>query len=118
MNENLELIYAEVPKIACKGKCQHSCGPIMASAREAEYFESKSGKKFPDPIKIMETTLATGAAMECPYLNPLGQCDVYRSRPLICRLWGVVPAMRCPHGCVPERMLTEEESRGLLRRAE
>ena len=31
------------------------------------------------------------------------ECSVYRDRPLICRLFGLVdhPRMRCEHGCTP-----------------
>src|SRR2546429_6087610 len=31
-----------------------------------------------------------------------GRCTVYEVRPMICRLWGMVEGMQCPHGCVPE----------------
>lgn len=106
---NFSLIYAAIPRIACKGKCQQYCGPITAYPREAEHFEKMTGKEFPDAFKVITSKTKT-----CPLLDPLGRCSVYQNRPIICRLWGVVPRMACPHGCVAERMLTEEESRALL----
>lgn len=109
---SLSLIYAAVPKIACKGKCQGSCGPILASDFEVRRFEEKTGRPFPDALVVLK------ADVNCPYLSPVGSCEVYQYRPLICRLWGVTPAMPCPHGCVPERVLTEEQSRELLSQAD
>lgn len=115
------LIYAAVPRIACKGKCQGSCGPIAVSARERAYFEGQTGKAFPDALKILNAAVREGSPLECPYLNLIGQCDVYQNRPLICRLWGVigdVEAMRCPYGCVADRLLTDAEAQNLLEQAE
>ena len=109
---SLALIYAAVPKLACKGKCQASCGPIMASDFEVRHFEEKTGRPFPDLLTVLRGDLS------CPYLSPIGGCEVYQYRPLICRLWGVVPGMPCPYGCVPERILTEDQSRELLAQAD
>lgn len=36
------------------------------------------------------------------------QCQIYDARPMICRLWGVFRAMRCPHGCVPDDQLMDD----------
>ncbi len=109
---NFALLYSQVPSIACKGLCQQCCGPIMADPAEVEHFESKTGKSFPNPFSVLKSE-----DLSCPELNSVtGKCNVYQHRPLICRLWGVVdtPMMRCPHGCVPSRWLTDEESRSLL----
>src|SRR5882724_110718 len=101
--ENIALVYALVPKIACKGKCVEACGPISASPREREFFERNSGKKFPDAVKMLKEK-----QLDCPHLDPLGRCTVYEFRPLVCRLFGVVPEMPCPFGCVAESLLTSE----------
>ena len=44
------------------------------------------------------------------------ECEIHEARPLICRLFGIVDIdlMRCPWGCVPERWLSDAESRALL----
>ena len=114
MMKSFTLIYSAVPRINCKGKCQGSCGPIAAYPREVEHFEKATGKKFPDAAVIINRTIKEGSPMECPHLNPIGQCSVYPNRPLICRLWGVVPDMPCPWGCLPDRPMTEHEARELL----
>jgi Fe-S-cluster containining protein len=113
LSVDFALIYAAVPKIACKGKCQHSCGPILATERERAHFEKQTGKLFPDSLQIMVDSLA-GGSLDCPHLNPLGQCNVYQHRPLICRLWGAVPGMPCPHGCRPERLISDREAQRLF----
>lgn len=79
----LHQIYAKVPKIACKGLCVDSCGPIQMY--KIEY------KRLGEPP----------AAMTCTLLKD-GRCTRYEDRPLICRLWGVVPEMPCPWGCAIE----------------
>lgn len=114
MSTPFPMIYAQVPRVNCIGKCHPSCGPISAFPREVEYFEKQTGKKFPDAGKIIKAAIETGAPMECPHLNPLSQCDVYSNRPLICRLWGVVDGMPCPWGCKPERQLSDAEGSRLI----
>lgn len=52
---------------------------------------------------------------QCPLFDKgTGACSAYRDRPLLCRLWGVVEKLRCPHGCEPERMLSNVESAAML----
>ncbi|GAB7129184.1 hypothetical protein JCM19000A_36920 [Silvimonas sp. JCM 19000] len=38
--------------------------------------------------------------LDCVYLGADG-CTVYAERPLICRLFGTVPSLPCPHGLGP-----------------
>lgn len=109
---SLALIYAKVPKIACIGKCQACCGPIGAEDAEVTAFEKVTGKPFPDPFVVLDLP-----GMTCPLLDvATGRCSVYQHRPLICRLWGVIDrdGMRCPHGCKPERWLTDAEGHALM----
>ena len=58
-------------------------------------------------------TPAGDETLICPMLSG-NHCNVYAIRPLICRLWGLTPKMRCPWGCEPERWLSEPETRELL----
>ncbi len=81
--DRLHQIYARVPHIACKGLCAESCGPIQMSKLEHEILGEPP------------------AAMTCTLLVA-GRCSRYEDRPLICRLWGVVPEMPCQFGCQPE----------------
>lgn len=34
-----------------------------------------------------------------PALTDDNSCSAYTDRPTICRLWGAIDALRCPHGC-------------------
>lgn len=53
----------------------------------------------------------------CPVLSD-GLCSAHPARPMLCRLWGVVEGMECPHGCLPRpRYLTAAEGHEYLRRA-
>ena len=99
----LERIYARIPKLACRRKCQESCGPILCHA--AEWARMKAATLVPIDQLAPDLT--------CPALLN-GACSVYSVRPLICRLWGVVRAMACPWGCEPERWLTDAEADALF----
>lgn len=101
----LEALYAELPKIECKGLCSNSCAYIGMTKAERDRI-ARDGKPVPgfldDPCKALV----------------MARCTIYEHRPLICRMFGVAIGMECSHGCVPERLLTREEGREFLRRAE
>lgn len=101
----LRELWDRVPGIACQGKCSNSCGPIGVSPEEDDLLKARSGKG-------AETR--SDGSMVCVHLSLNGRCTVYSIRPLLCRLWGVVESMRCPHGCEPERVLTDQEGYELL----
>lgn len=115
----LDDLYAKIPRIACKGKCQQSCGPVGMSKTEAKAIESAA------PGLIQTEPFAGGTLlvsnfteeMHCPALQH-GRCAIYANRPMICRLWGVTKDMRCPWGCRPARWLDKSECHELLRLAE
>lgn len=137
----LEALYASLPKLECKKKCQACCGSLQMARIESQHIEEKTGGMFTEDLDVavnpsrflfvarpyynvlpvlreMTCTRAEPNG-DCQFLMPvIGTCRVYARRPLICRLWGMVnhPLMRCPHGCVPERWLTYEESQTLLRK--
>lgn len=88
-------VYAQVPDVACKGLCADYCGPIGCSAAEADAMR-EDGVLLPSirlhPVQGVYT---------CSHLTDAGRCAIYAHRPLICRLFGAVRRMRCPHGCKP-----------------
>jgi len=129
--EKLEALYALLPKVQCQRKCQRYCGPILMTRMEASRLEQKRGylnlvpageiakrAYLPTAALVVETCVGIvpdPREQYCPFLGPfpLGQCMAYSIRPLVCRAWGTMnnEQMRCPHGCVPERWLTNEEFR-------
>jgi Fe-S-cluster containining protein len=90
-SEKLKKIYEQVPDIECRGLCQHSCSFIPMSKFEKKLLTEKFGN-------------ANFLADPCPKLSN-GKCSIYADRPLVCRLYGVVPEMVCIHGCKPKKML-------------
>jgi Fe-S-cluster containining protein len=100
--KELRAIWDRVPSIDCKGECSNSCGPIGCSSIETELIEERAGREF--------TSDEEGT---CVMLK-LGRCSVYSIRPVICRLWGVIESMPCPHGCTPERVLSDAEGFRLM----
>lgn len=112
----LAKLYAQVPRLACRGLCTESCGPIPMSWFEQLCVADANEGKLPMAMPVVDL----GQLCSCPLLTH-GRCSIYHARPLICRLWGAVddPHMRCPYGCRPEpRYLTAAEGHKLLRKAE
>lgn len=125
-------LYARIPAIECKGLCPDSCGMVPMTAFEWARLVAAHGK-VPGPRLADETD----GRNWCPFLKKteiqgdkpshsetappfLATCEHYETRPLLCRLWGVVddPLMRCPHGCTVDRLLTRDEANELLREAD
>lgn len=102
-------IYAQVPEVPCKGLCQAACGPTACSAVEADAMRDNGVN--PPALR----NHPTHGPMTCSHLTDAGRCAIYANRPLVCRLYGAVRAMRCPHGCKPSRgFLDEVKARDLL----
>lgn len=90
MPDSLERIYRAVPTVECKGLCAQSCGAIDMSPVERQRI-AELGVDIPKP-SIDTITEA------CPALID-DRCSIYANRPLICRMWGAVESLPCPHGC-------------------
>ncbi len=104
--EHLDALYATLPRIDCQRRCGfHWCGAILMSSLEVVRWHPH---------------LPPGAKPGgvCPMLKGDGSCGCYQERPAICRTAGVVERLRCPHGCVPERWMTETEHVAFLRRVD
>lgn len=108
-------IYAQIPDVKCRGKCQGACGPIGMAKAEATAIRGVVGEKL-QTIPDGDSEFLCGKKLTCPLLAN-GRCGVYAHRPVVCRLWGAVKAMRCPFGCRPKRWVKPEEASRLLRAA-
>jgi Fe-S-cluster containining protein len=105
--EALAELYAELPKMQCQGLCADSCASVGMTVLEQRHIRETTGKVLP----------LAHAGKLCQALTVLRQCSVYEARPMICRLWGMVPAMRCNYGCQPEGgWLTDRQAYEFLAR--
>jgi len=114
MDARLDELYAQLPTINCTGACWGSCGPIDMTHRERQRIR-EHGVKIPHytVTELAIVALSNEGAM-CPALVNR-RCSVYLARPLICRLYGITEAMKCPHGCVPSpRYLNDGETHDLF----
>ena len=110
--DEIHRLYARLPEIRCQKKCQDYCTNIVVTTVEKGIILSAIvpllGKEVMD--------IPPMGSDPCPFLTHIGECGIYDVRPAICRLWGLVKKMRCPHGCVPDRWVSDKESRRLLHR--
>jgi hypothetical protein len=98
---SLDDIYAQVPDVGCRGKCQKSCNNIAMSGVERAQVAA-AGYTIPAPIPIALRSTGNQIGGPCPALTIFGTCAVYSVRPGVCRLWGAVESLRCWYGCQPE----------------
>jgi hypothetical protein len=111
-NQQLQEIYAKIPKVACQRKCQNACGVIPVQRPELKKIRKKAQVDIenylldgPEGITMM----FNAETERCPVLDKEGNCTVYEVRPFMCRLFGAVEGMLCPEGCIAERILSREE---------
>jgi hypothetical protein len=112
VDAELEAIYARIPDVQCKGLCQDACGPITGGHRELVRMK-RAGVTLLPVLAQVEALATTGYT--CPALVD-GRCSGYAVRVAICRAWGAVEDLRCPHGCAPAdgRLLTTAEAHALI----
>lgn len=105
----LRKLYATLPTLECKGLCSSSCQTrIDMSLAERARIEAIRGKPIPEWMRDER-------GLPCPLLHN-HRCSVYSVRPMVCRIWGTAahPKFRCPHGCQPDRWLTDVDVITLL----
>ena len=110
----LREIYASIPSAGCKGLCVDACSTIPVFPFELEQLEVAAGRKLPTmPAGDDVGSLLLGSAIgvPCPLLV-MGRCSAYDQRPLICRAFGSVEGLRCPHGCRPVELITDAAQYG------
>jgi len=126
-------IYEEMPQIRCKGLCHRTCGSIPVVNAELPIFKKalkgplketypipNHGNQDPNGNTVPGGLLICGDKdLTCPALDEKSlRCTVHESRPLICRLYGLVDneKMKCTHGCIPERWVSDKEVGGWYKR--
>lgn len=116
-DEQLAAVYAEIPDMAdCRGLCHDSCGPLIMSKRERQIARER-GVAIPTGEQGIRLITAD-PEWRCPALTDENRCAIYESRSLICRLYGTVENMKCPHGCTPVGgFLTAHQASLLIGRA-
>lgn len=95
----IQKLYEKIPSFRCKEGCTRCCDNWIQFAPEEEL--RCGGFAFDSPL--------------CPKLKEGEGCTVYANRPLICRLFASSVLMPCPYGYGPEELLTEEETKTILK---
>jgi len=97
----LREIYSAIPSAGCKGLCVEACSTVPVFSFELEQLEAAAGRKLSTHVVGDDLILGNAVGDSCPLLV-MGLCSVYDHRPLICRAFGSVEGLPCPHGCRPE----------------
>ena len=105
----LEVLYARLPTVACRGDCAEACGPVPLTVLEARRLQVTTHRKPRTiPLDYVDERGNT-RTQRCIYLTDTNRCSAYAVRPLICRAWGVLKGLSCTRGCLPERWLSAIE---------
>ncbi|MNV77059.1 Flagellin N-methylase [compost metagenome] len=89
-DRKIEALRRQIPTFTCIVGCHDCCGPVTASSEELARLPVKTAAEHAEALD----------EWSCPHLGPKG-CTVYDERPLICRLYGTTPQLRCPNGKRP-----------------
>jgi uncharacterized protein len=129
----LRELYSAIPTFECIEGCTDCCGPVAASreerARNPELMDLETARDLMDVLirggaSVQELEKApqltawgqAGAdCLTCPYARKGLGCAIYADRPFLCRLYGTIPSLQCPHGRRPEKLLSNIEERRLVR---
>ncbi len=95
-------LYAKIPRFKCIEGCTDCCGPVPWSSFEL----AAAGLTAPPPER---------ADKQCQFALK-GGCEIHERRPLMCRLFGTVEDLRCPHGRGPLQLLSVDEGHAIVRR--
>lgn len=101
----LKELYTRVPNFKCKRNCADCCGPHIQA--EVEWLNISIWL-----LKHKRQELI-GYQLNCPYLTK-NRCSIYPVRPMVCRLFGAVQDLRCPHGYHPKKRIEARRARWLL----
>ncbi len=99
-DRTIDALRLRIPQFTCIVGCHDCCGPVTASSEELARL----------PVKSEAAHAAALAEWSCPHLGVHG-CEVYAERPLICRLFGTSPSLRCPNGARPVYMIDARTER-------
>jgi Fe-S-cluster containining protein len=104
MSHPLQSHYDKIPEVKCKGLCQEACGPIMLNQKEVDEIRKEFGVR-----------LGTDATMSCTALCKVsGACTVYAARPWVCRAYGAMEGLECPHGCNTAPLVSVEDGEKMI----
>lgn len=92
--QKIRFFRQRIPAFECIPGCHDCCGPVTTSPEEMARLPRKSKAEQEKAI----------AELNCVHLGEKG-CEVYRERPLICRLFGTTTNLPCPHGRRPENWI-------------
>jgi hypothetical protein len=95
-------LYKKIPRFECIEGCTDCCGPVPWT----EWELKQAGLEAPPPERADKT---------CQFADG-GSCQIYQHRPLMCRLFGTVEDLRCPHGRGPLKVLSVEDGHTIVSR--
>jgi len=122
MNKKKRLfdLYKMIPEFKCKDKCGDCCGYISFSRYELKiikrYLKRNNLKIKVHPNKPLTRFFNSYIIGDpfCPFLTKDKKCLIYPVRPTICRLFGVIKELKCPHK-EPEQYFSSDMALYILR---
>ena len=93
-------LYKKLPRFECIEGCTDCCGPVPWT----EWELARAGLDAAPPER---------ADKKCVF-GLAGKCDIHDRRPLMCRAFGTIEDLKCPHGRGPLQLLSVEEGHAIV----
>ncbi len=85
-----------VDKFECE-KCGQCCGPVPFTIPMFKRFKDKAQRDYIlTPFSEIHV-VPVAESGDCVFLDENNLCVIYKDRPKVCRLQGVIPKLPCPH---------------------
>ena len=103
----IRILYRMIPAFKCRDGCSECCGSIIFRDDELIYLTNQERRLIEDWPPII--------GLRCPLRGQNG-CEIYDHRPLICRLFGHVGGMECPHNPAASYHISKEQEIRIMQR--
>lgn len=109
---------AIIPTMLCKTGCNDCCGIVPFSKKEKEKVQVRADMQGVSWEPFHEAFLPSKGedTLTCVFWRD--GCSIYEDRPMICKLFGAVdtPRLTCPHGCGPDKKISNLTAQKILNR--
>lgn len=92
-------------KTGCKGEC---CGNVPIHKSVIKRNKKKLQRKYYSIMLDDELVYPVTKGGRCIFLNKEFQCEIYKDRPYICKVYGSIQELQCPYIDMEGKLRTDE----------
>ncbi len=81
----------------CKEGCTDCCGPVPFPEETVKKHEDKKQREVTEVVSGGGSIYVLTKDVNCVFLSQEGKCVIYEDRPQVCKDYGTIPRLQCPH---------------------